>query len=196
VEAHGVRLEFPLFAKPSREGSSKGVDDRSVCRTPVELRQTCERLIAEFRQPVLVETYLPGTEVTVGIVGEGASAEVVGVLGVDLDAVAGVYGYDTKERCEELVQYRLVTTPFARRAAELALAAYRAVGCRDAGRVDVRADARGEPRIIEINALPGLHPSHSDLPIMATLAAQPCCAGSRPSSGTRRGAAMPNAWMS
>lgn len=169
-EVERLGLAYPVFAKPSREGSSKGVDDRSVCASPEALRATCERLLAEFAQPVLVETYLPGEEVTVGLVGEGDSAEVVGVLGVDLDAVAGVYGYDTKERCEELVQYRLVDSAFGRRAAALALSAYRAVGCRDAGRVDVRADAAGEPQIIEINALPGLHPTHSDLPIMAQLA--------------------------
>ncbi len=165
-----LSLPYPVFAKPSREGSSKGVDGASVCRRPAELAAVCRRLIEEFSQPVLVETYLPGEEVTVGLVGTGADAEVVGVLGVGLTGGSEVYGYDDKERCEEVVQYRLVESPFAEAARELALAAYRAVGCRDAGRVDVRADEAGRPQVIEVNALAGLHPTHSDLPIMAGLA--------------------------
>jgi len=169
-DVDSVRLAFPVFAKPSREGSSKGVDARSVCRSKAELHDVCARLIDEFDQPVLVEEFLPGDEVTVGILGEGATATVVGVLGVGLKDTATVYGYNDKERCEELVNYRLVRSPFADRASALALTAYRALGCRDAGRVDIRADAKGEPKIIEVNALPGLHPTHSDLPIMATLA--------------------------
>ena len=163
-------LAFPLFAKPSREGSSKGVSAASVCRDADQLRTVCARLLEEFNQPVLVEAFLPGEEVTVGLVGTGADARVVGVLGVGLAAGSEVYGYDDKEHCEDVVEYRLETSDFARRAAELALAAYRAVGCRDAGRVDVRADAAGQPQVIEANALAGLHPTHSDLPIMAGLA--------------------------
>lgn len=165
-----VDLAYPVFAKPSREGSSKGVDAQSVCRNPGELRSVCQRLIAEFDQPVLVETYLPGVEVTVGLTGTGASARVVGVLGMEMAEQAEVYGYDMKERCEELVRYKLDDSLFGKAAAELGLRAYRALGCRDAGRVDVRADARGEAQVIEVNALAGLHPSHSDLPIMAGLA--------------------------
>lgn len=165
-----MTLPFPVFVKPSREGSSKGVDERSVCRSRAELKNACERLLGEFNQPVLVESFMPGEEVTVGILGTGHAAEVIGVLGVGLRDTSEVYGYEDKERCEELVEYLLVDSSFASRAAALALAAYRAAGCRDAGRVDVRADATGAPCIIEVNALPGLHPTHSDLPIMAGLA--------------------------
>ena len=163
-------LTFPVFAKPSREGSSKGVDATSVCRTPEALQQVCARLLETYRQPVIVESFLPGREVTVGIVGTGAHAQVVGVLGVGLRASSEVYGYEDKEDCESLVDYRLETDSFAREAATLGLAAYSALGCRDAGRVDLRADPAGRPSIIEVNALPGLHPTHSDLPIMASLA--------------------------
>ncbi|MCB9840866.1 MAG: D-alanine--D-alanine ligase [Phycisphaeraceae bacterium] len=165
-----IGLAFPVFAKPSREGSSKGVGAASVCRDAAQLRAVCAGLLDEFDQPVLVEAFLPGQEVTVGLVGTGDAARVVGVLGVGLTGGSEVYGYDDKERCEEVVEYRLEASAFARRAADLALAAYRAVGCRDAGRVDVRADALGNPQVIEVNALAGLHPSHSDLPIMAGLA--------------------------
>lgn len=169
-EASSIKLPYPLFAKPSREGSSKGVGEDSVCRSSDDLARVCERLIREFDQPVLVEEYLPGTEVTVGLTGTGDDAAVVGVLGVEMNIQVEVYSYDVKERCEDLVRYFLDTSPFAKEAEALAIRAYRAVGCRDAGRVDVRADAQGRPKVIEVNALAGLHPSHSDLPIMATLA--------------------------
>lgn len=168
-DADRVAIAFPVFAKPSREGSSKGVGADSVCRDRAGLRALCARLIEEFAQPVLVESFLPGREVTVGIVGTGAAARVLGVLGVGLRDGAEAYSYDDKERCEELVAYELDRSPFGEQAANLALRAYRALGCRDAGRVDVRADASGAPQIIEVNALAGLHPSHSDLPIMASL---------------------------
>jgi len=168
-DAERVAIGFPVFAKPSREGSSKGVTARSVCRNRAELRDLCASLIEEFDQPVLVESFLPGREVTVGILGTGPEARVLGVLAVGLTGGAQVYAYDDKERCEELVQYALDRSPFGEEAARLGLAAYRAMGCRDAGRVDVRADANGALQVIEVNALAGLHPSHSDLPIMATL---------------------------
>ncbi len=163
-------VTFPAFAKLAREGSSKGIDEDCLVRTPEELRRVCARLLRSFAPPVLVESYLPGREVTVGIVGTGGDAHVVGVLEFDIENGAEVYSYDTKERCEDLVTYRLASDDYATRAAELALEAYRALDCSDAGRVDIRADALGNPSVIEINCLPGLHPSHSDLPIMASLA--------------------------
>lgn len=167
-EADRVDLPFPVFAKPVREGSGKGVGPSSRCRTPDELRAACGHLLAAFRQPVLVERLLPGPEVTVGVLGTGDAARVLGVLGVRLPEGV-VYGYDTKERCEEVARYELVVGPFAEAAGEVALAAYRAAGCRDGGRVDVMADERGRPSVLEINPLAGLHPTHSDLPITATL---------------------------
>jgi D-alanine-D-alanine ligase len=79
-----------------------------------------------------------------------------------------VYSYHNKEFCEELVEYRSVDDPEARQAVETAIASYRALGCRDGGRVDLRSDAHGAPNFIEINPLAGLHPEHSDLCIIAT----------------------------
>jgi D-alanine-D-alanine ligase len=167
-----VELPFPLFAKPVAEGTGKGVSPASLVRSRRELERTCRRLLARYAQPVLVETYLPGREFTVGIVGSGPAARIVGTLEVELlpGAEPGVYSYTNKERCEELVHYRLVDDPEARAAAELALACYRALDCRDAGRVDLRSDAAGRPHFLEVNPLAGLHPTHSDLPILASLA--------------------------
>jgi D-alanine-D-alanine ligase len=101
---------------------------------------------------------------------------VLAVLEVSLlgGAEPGVYSYRNKEECEELVEYRLLDKgPLHARLATLALAAWRAIGCRDAGRVDFRLDASGEPHVLEINPLAGMHPDHSDLPIMAKLCGVP-----------------------
>lgn len=167
-----IVLPYPLFAKPVAEGTGKGISPASRIRDAAELEEVCRGLMARFRQPVLVETYLPGREFTVGIVGCGQEAECLGVLEVFLKegAEQNAYSYVNKEECEDRVEYRLAKDPPALQAAEIALAAYRGLGCRDAARVDLRADAAGIPRFLEVNPLPGLHPEHSDLPILCTLA--------------------------
>ncbi len=163
-----VELPYPLFAKPVAEGTAKGIDADSKLATPAALAAVCRRLVATYQQPVLVETYLPGREFTVGIVGTGAEAEALGTLEVILlkGAEPHSYTYVNKERCEELCEYRLVTDDWARRCEGLAVAAWRGLGCRDGGRVDLRADAAGKLHILELNPLAGLHPEHSDLPIL------------------------------
>lgn len=168
-------LRYPLFAKPLAEGTGKGVDGASCCAEPQRLARTCQALWTRFRQPVLVEEYLPGREFTVGLVGNGPEARVLGVMEVLLltDVEQGAYGALNKEECERLVSYRLVDDPQARRAAEVALAAYRGLGVRDGARLDLRAAADGEVHFIEANPLAGLHPEHSDLPIICNLAGIP-----------------------
>lgn len=170
-EAASVDLPLPLFVKPVAEGTGKGVTPASVIRRREELAPACRELLERYRQPVLVETFLPGRELTVGLVGTGADARVLGTLDVVLlaRAEAEVYSYVNKERCEELVDYRLAPAAGdvqVERAEAVALAAWRLLGCRDAGRVDLRCDAAGEPCFLEINPLAGLHPEHSDLPIL------------------------------
>ena len=104
-----IHLPFPLFAKPIAEGTGKGVTTASKVVNPNELRRICDALLQRYRQPVLVETFLPGREFTVGVLGTGDDAEVVGTLEVVLlpGAEAEAYSYVNKERCEELVDYRL-----------------------------------------------------------------------------------------
>lgn len=168
-----VELPFPLFAKPIAEGTGKGVTPASKIRSPEELRTTSERLLQQFQQPVLVETYLPGREFTIGMIATGAAAYALGTLEIVLlsSAEAEVYSYVNKEECETRVEYRLVQAaadPLVARAEEVALAAWRTLGCRDGGRIDVRCDAAGVPCFLEVNPLAGIHPEHSDLPILAT----------------------------
>jgi D-alanine-D-alanine ligase len=119
----------------------------------------------------LIERYLPGRELTVGIWGTDARAEVIGSLEVVTrpGAEPNIHSYLNKEQCETLIDYRLASSAgdtLVARAEQLALVAWRHLGCRDAGRVDIRCDESGEPMLLEINALSGLHPTHSDLPIL------------------------------
>jgi len=166
--AEMVRLPFPLFVKPVAEGTGKGVTAASKVMSRQSLIERCSELIAAYHQPVLVETFLPGREFTVGIVGTGREARSLGVMEVVLLPAAekDVYSYTNKEKCEALVEYRLADDYQAKQAAETAVAAWRALECRDAGRVDLRSDAKGIPNFIEVNPLAGLHPEHSDLPIL------------------------------
>jgi D-alanine-D-alanine ligase len=104
-----VDLPFPLFVKPLAEGTGKGIDARSKVDSPQQLAAICAELLKKFSQPVLVETYLPGREFTVGIVGSGREAEAIGVMEVLLnpEAEANAYTYVNKEKYEELVRYAL-----------------------------------------------------------------------------------------
>ena len=167
-----IALPFPLFAKPVAEGTSKGITASSKITSRKQLLHVCRNLLSTFRQPVLVEKFLPGREFTVGIVGTGEDAVVLGVMEVHLkdNAEQDVYSHINKENCEELVEYRLVNDTLAHTVRETALTAWRGLGCRDAGRVDLRADVQGIPHFLEVNPLAGLHPEHSDLPIICNLA--------------------------
>lgn len=172
-----VDLPYPLFAKPVAEGTGKGVTPASKVARTNELAPVCEALLQRYRQPVLLETFLPGREFTVGLAGTGEQAEVLGTLEIVLrpGAEEDVYSYVNKERCEELVDYPLVlpSDPQVAQAEQWALQAWRALDCRDAGRIDLRCDAQGRPQFLEVNPLAGLHPEHSDLPMLATRLGMP-----------------------
>jgi D-alanine-D-alanine ligase len=77
------------------------------------------------------------------------------------------YGLENKDNCAENIVYRLIEDSEAREAADVALAAWRALRCRDGGRIDIRSDAEGRPHFIEVNPLAGLNPEHSDLCFIA-----------------------------
>ena len=171
-DADQVDLAPPLFVKPAAEGSSKGVTERSRVDRREELGEACADLLRRFDQPVLVERYLPGREMTAGIVGNGSEARVLGLMEVRFrDGSDGDYTALNKAEFQSRVEYHLLDgEPLGIRARLVALAVYRALSCRDAARVDLRCDESGEPCFLEINPLPGLHPVRSDLPIMSRLA--------------------------
>ncbi len=166
-----VNLPFPVFAKPLAEGTGLGIDPASIIDSDSELAAVCLKLLEKFKQPVLVETYLPGREFTVGVVGSGSAAEVIGTIEIILRplAQANAYSYVNKENCEELISYVLASEAAAGPCRELALKAWRGLGCFDAGRVDIKMDGNGVANFLEVNPLAGLHPEHSDLPIICKL---------------------------
>ncbi len=170
-DEEGVIFPPPFFIKPVAEGTGKGISSHSIISSLDNLGLACAAMQRDYKQAVLVEQYLPGREFTVGITGTGFDACVLGTVEVILltDAEPGVYSYVNKERCEMLVEYRAMCAaadPLVQRSEEIALQAWQTLGCRDAGRVDIRCDEAGNPFFLEVNPLAGLHPDHSDLPII------------------------------
>lgn len=174
-QAEAVDLPFPLFAKPVAEGTGRGISGASRIGSKAELVERCRDIVATYRQPALVETFLPGREFTVGLTGEGASTRAIGALEVGFleTAESTVYGMLNKEECETRISYTLVDDAVSREAQAVAIRAWQVLGCRDAGRIDLRCDATGRPAFIEVNPLAGLNPAHSDLPILAIKAGMP-----------------------
>ena len=164
-----VAMAFPLFLKPVSEGSGKGVDARSRVGGRTELESVARELLVRFRQPVLVEEFLPGREFTVGITGTGERAEVLGVIEIvpTEKYVGQAYGYQNKSDWEGKLDIVPADDEDARAAAKVALAAWRVLRCRDGGRADVRLHADGKPRFIEVNPLAGIRPGYSDLCFIA-----------------------------
>ena len=166
-----VCLPWPVFAKPVAGGSSAGITGASKAQNRCELAMVCRDLIERFQQPVLVETFLPGREFTVVVLGTGAKARVMGVMEILLGGSAepAIYSYSNKRNYLTSVSYRLIADEIAQTAAEMALRIWQDLGCRDAGRLDVRCDSDGELNFLEINPLAGLHPVDSDLVILGRL---------------------------
>lgn len=168
-----LSLRFPVLAKPLHEGSSIGIRNASRLTSRAQLLECAARLEPAYGQPVLVEEFCPGPEFTVGIVGTGPQARVLGVMEIVPRArplEEFVYGLETKRNYETEVEYQVPPRRPARtiRAAErMAMAAYHALGCRDVARVDLRVGRDGGLKFLELNPLPGLHPVRSDLVILS-----------------------------
>jgi len=170
-DTENLAFDPPYFIKPVAEGTGKGITPDSIIRDQAVLKSACQRMLETFRQPVLLEPYLSGREFTTAVVGTGKKARILGTMEVHLreEAEAGVYSYVNKEKCEELVIYRLVKSaddPVVAEAEAIVLNAWKILGCRDAGRLDIRCDSAGKPMFMEVNPLAGIHPEHSDLPII------------------------------
>jgi D-alanine-D-alanine ligase len=164
---------FPAIAKLDCEGSSMGIRKHSRAATRAELEAQVRHLLATYGEPVLVEKFLSGVEVTAGVLGTGAAARVLGIMEIaprKAPCESFIYSLEVKRNFFEEVEYHVpARLPPATLAAieGAALGAYRAIGCRDVGRVDLRLDEDGTPCFIEVNPLPGLNPATGDLPILA-----------------------------
>jgi len=183
-------MHFPLFLKPSREGTGMGVSADSIVENETQLRSQLRRLFDRYDQPVLAERFIEGREVTVGVVGnltspvawripddEEAPRVQKGLhffppLEVDMSRYPaeerGIYTSRIKVDWVDEFHY-LCPAPLSEELVEelnwLTAATFRVTGCRDVARVDFRLDANdnNKPYILEINPLPGLNPGYSDL---------------------------------
>jgi D-alanine-D-alanine ligase len=183
------RLAFPLFVKPLREGTGMGINGHSVVYDEGALRRQAGWVIRTYRQPALVEGFLPGREFTVGLIGNTAAPEkrrwndiydergfhLFPVLEIDANVGVGggLYNADSKSYEPGEAGAPLYFCPADIPASlememkDLAVAAFEAIGGLDLGRVDFRLGSDGRPYLLEINTLPGLNPIVSDLCIMA-----------------------------
>ena len=186
-------MKFPLFVKPSREGTGMGVSRQSIVNNEEEMREQIGVIIDKYKQPVLVERYIEGREVTVGFIGnlvgpvaqrmpddENARRIQAGLhflppMEVDLSPFSDsdtVYSNRLKVDLADKLNY-LCPAPITEEQKDelnwLAAAVFRVTGALDVSRVDFRLDMHDnfKPYILEINPLPGLSPIISDLVIEA-----------------------------
>ncbi len=167
-----VALPYPLFLKPVAEGSGKGIDARSKVDDVASLRSVATDLLGRFDQPVLVETFLPGREFTVGITGTGADAEVLGVSEIvpKEKFVGAGYGFENKEEVGKIRSTSVRHAgPRPMRRARWRSALGGRCAAAMAGASTSAATANGAPHFIEVNPLAGLRPNHSDLCLIAQL---------------------------
>lgn len=161
---------FPLIVKPISEGSSKGVANSALVRTPKELREQISLVLTRYCQPALVEKYLPGREFTVALLGNGPDLQVLPIVEIQFDRLPGninpIYSFEAKwiwdtveKPLEIFVCPAKVSQNLGRKIQAVCKAAFAALRCRDWCRIDIRLDASGEPHVLELNPLPGILPN-------------------------------------
>lgn len=168
------RLRYPLFCKPAREGTGMGIGDGSIVRDEEQLRARVAYLLAAYRQPVLVEEYIAGADVTVGLIGNWPDIEVLPMSMIDYAGygAGAVPVYGSAYKVDRASEYRCecpAALPAGLEAAVrgLAIETMRVTRTLDFARVDLRLDETqgGLPYVLEINSLPGIAPT-SDMSIM------------------------------
>jgi len=162
---------LPAIIKPAYEGSSKGIRFDSIVNAPEQATGTVRKLLAYYRQPVILEEFIDGDEVTVGIIGN-SPPKVLGMMRVlpKRKDEHFIYSLEVKRDYLNLVDYEcpaLLREKVLDKLADSSLKIFKALGCRDFARLDFRISSKGVPYFIEVNPLPGLG-THSDLVIMAS----------------------------
>ncbi len=171
IEREAVSLRFPVFVKPACEGSSKGILNSSVLYNLESLRAALQQLHQAYQQPVLVEEFILGDELTVGVVGNDPP-QVLGIMRVlprEQSTQPFVYSLEVKRDWQRQVRYECpaALTPHDSQAVlDATLTAWRALGCRDVARFDFRL-RDGVPYFLETNPLPGLSPTSGDLVLLS-----------------------------
>ena len=162
-----------FVVKPRFEGSSKGIFTDSVAHDATEMEEKIRRLWSRYGQPALAEEYLPGDEITVGVVG-WEKPEVAGMMRISPRTPADEFLYSVEEKRNYIERIRYegpesILPAIRQSLAASALAAFSALELRDMARIDFRLDSEGAGKIIDVNPLPGLSPVYSDLPILHRL---------------------------
>ena len=161
---------YPAILKPAWEGSSKGITKRCLVDTPDELTRVAKELAHDYAQPILVEEFIAGDELTVGVIGNG-KPDVIGILRVLPNEPTDrfVYSLEVKRDWRRMVRYECpaeIDAPQRAAVSQAALKIFNVLGCRDVARVDFRL-RKGVPYFIELNPLPGINPESSDLVLLA-----------------------------
>ncbi len=170
---NGHALTFPQIVKPLHEGSSKGIYNKSLVHAYDELRQEVERIIDRYGQPALIESFLPGREFTVALMGNGNKVKPLPIVEIKYDSlpegVNPIYSYeakwiwDTPDQPLEIFSCPAKIDPALQNEIEkICMDTYRVLRCKDWSRIDVRLDEMDVPHIIEINPLPGILPNEED----------------------------------
>ncbi len=182
-------FEFPLFVKPSREGTGMGIDAKAIVYSQKELNERIHYLIKTYKQPALVETFLSGREFTVGILG-GSEAKVYSknptwydekgyhcfpILELDMSNSNSPWVYDNEAKSKDVGPPESpgyfcpaqIDSALEAELKRLAIRAHETINALDVSRTDIRLDKHGEPQLIEINTLPGISPNYSDLCLQA-----------------------------
>jgi D-alanine-D-alanine ligase len=163
-------LQFPVIVKPAWEGSSKGIRGTSVVDRPPDLPGVIASMQRHYRQPVLVEEFIQGDELTVGVVGNDPP-QVIGIMRVlpVQPTERFIYSLDVKRDFERQVRYDCpaqLTAAATEAVRKATLAVFEVLGCRDVARVDFRLRG-GVPYFLEVNPLPGLNSHSGDLVILS-----------------------------
>jgi D-alanine-D-alanine ligase len=176
LEGRELPVPFPLFVKPRGEGTAKGIAPSSRVEDRAALRREVERVTTLYRQPALVEAFLPGAEYTVTVVGNDPP-RALPVLQRALEARTGIGLHAVERHSAPAGGWRHVLPGGldAEREAELgalAVRAYEALECLDFARADFKLDSKGRPRFLEMNPLPTFDPQGS-FGILAELEGRP-----------------------
>jgi D-alanine-D-alanine ligase len=161
-----------FLLKPRWEGSSKGIHLNSIVSSLHEFKTKAAELSMSIRQPLLLEEYLPGDEVTVGLCGNGDGLEILGMMKISSsegNQTDFIYSLEVKRDWRRRVIYMgqdHIQPDVRDLIGKTALRAFRILELQDIARIDFRLDNKGVPKIIDVNPLPGLSPTYSDLPIL------------------------------
>src|SRR5579859_4176539 len=164
-------FRYPVIVKPNQEGTSKGITKKCVCDDEAGLREIARELIDRYGQPALVEEYVVGRELTVGLLGERRPRVLPPMEVVFLkQSERPVYDYECKQHWPEHVRYECpanLTKDELRIVERACRTTFMTLGCRDVARIDLRLAPDGRVYILEVNPLPGLTPDYSDLCLIA-----------------------------